>query len=298
MGSDFELVLLCETAESAKSMFQVAIDEIQRIENLLSEFKPDSETALINASSGTEPVQVSEEVYKLIKRSIQLSEISQGAFDISIGALKSLYQFKNADFQLPPIDVLNRQLLKTGFKKVQLLKDCHVFLPVKGMALTFAGIGKGYAADRVKELWLANDVGSGVISASGDMCVIGKNEHDLPWQIGIAHPDSPNQNIANIPMSNGAIATSGDYEQYFMYNNKRFSHTINPLSGWPCLSLKSVSVVSPSAELSDALATAVYVMGIDNGLHMINQLPNTHALIVDEFNTIHLSEYSIFEHAS
>lgn len=298
MGSDFELVLLCETAETAQIMFQLAIDEIQRIENVLSEFKPDSDTGLINASAGIKSVQISDEVYKLIERSIQLSEISQGAFDISMGALKSLYQFKNADFTLPPVDDIKKRLNKTGFKKIQLLNDGHVFLPVKGMALTFAGIGKGYAADRVKDLWLANGVINGVISASGDMCVIGKNMDGLPWQIGVAHPDRPNQNIASIPLSNGAIATSGDYEQFFMYNNKRYSHTINPLNGWPCLSLKSVSVISPSAELSDALATAVYVMGIDNGLHMVNQLPNTHALIVDEFNTIYLSENSIFEHAS
>ncbi|MFM6982832.1 MAG: FAD:protein FMN transferase, partial [Chitinophagaceae bacterium] len=204
--------------------------------------------------------------------------------------------FRNAEFQLPNDFVIQSCLKLTGYKKIQLSHHNSVFLPEPGMSISFAAIGKGYAADQVKKLWKGMGLENGVISAAGDLCTLGHNASGNVWKIGVANPLNSAENIAWIPISDAAIATSGDYEQYFMFNHERYSHTINPVNGKPCKSLRSVSVISPSAELSDALATAVYVLGIENGLFLINQLPGTHTLIVDEFNKVHLSENSIFEY--
>lgn len=296
MGSDFELVVVTDNQSSANVYLNAAILEIQRIEDLLSEFKPDSETSRINDNAGIAPINVSEEVYQIIKRAISISSLTQGAFDISMAPLKKIYQFKNTDFNLPSENELASHLALTGYKNIQLIQNCKVFLPVKGMALSFAAIGKGYAADQVKKRWKEMGLENGVISAAGDLCALGRNASGEIWKIGVANPDNTSENIAYMPVFNMAVATSGDYEQYFIFNNERYSHTINPVNGRPCKALKSVTVVSPSAELSDALATAVYVLGIEKGLFLIDQLPQTHSLIVDEFNKVHLSGNSIFEY--
>lgn len=296
MGSDFELVVVSNNQSSADVYLNAAVLEIQRIENLLSEFKPDSETSIINENAGIAPVNVSDEVFQIISRAISISSLTQGAFDISMAPLKKIYQFKNSDFNLPSEKDLTSHLALTGYKNIQLSQDNTVFLPHKGMAISFAAIGKGYAADQVKKLWKSMGLHNGVISAAGDLCAIGRNADGQIWKIGVANPDNTAENIAWLPVSNMAVATSGDYEQYFIYNNERYSHTINPVNGRPCKSLKSVTVISPSAELSDALATAVYVLGIEKGLFLIDQLPNTHSLIVDENNKVHLSGNSIFEY--
>lgn len=296
MGSDFQFVLVAKDEASAQYFFQLAVDEILRIENLLTEFSPDSQTSLINANAGIKPVFVDEEVFQLIQRAMQLSQLTQGAFDITMKPFKSIYKFDNANFSMPSDATIVSLKTLIGYEKIRLLENNTVFLPLKGMAISFAGIGKGYAADKVRDLWKKHGLKHAVVSASGDLCAMGLNDDGLPWRIGIAHPDQTSANIVNINISDAAVASSGNYEQYFIYNNKKYGHTINPLTGKPCLSLKSVTVVSPSAELSDALATAVYVMGPEKGLFLINQLPATHALIVDDFNTIYLSENSIFEY--
>lgn len=296
MGSDFELVVVSESQSSADVYLNAAILEIQRIENILSEFKQNSETSLINDNAGIAPVYVSEEVFQIISRAISISGLTQGAFDVSMAPLKKIYQFKNRDFNLPSEKDLASHLALTGYKKIQLYPDNKVFLPHKGMAISFAAIGKGYAADQVKKLWRAMGLENGVISAAGDLCAMGRNANGQIWKIGVANPENTSENIAWMPVYNMAVATSGDYEQYFMFDNERYSHTINPVNGRPCKSLKSVTVISPSAELSDALATAVYVLGIEKGLFLVDQLPNTHSLIVDEFNKVHLSRNSIFEY--
>lgn len=296
MGSDFQFVLVDNDQASAQHFFQLAVDEVKRIENLLTEFSPGSQTSLINDYAGIRPVSVDEEVYQLIQRALQLSKLTQGAFDITIKPFKSIYKFDNDNFSMPSDESIASVKSLIGYEKIRLLENNSVFLPLKGMAISFAGIGKGYAADKVRDLWKNHGLKHAVVSASGDLCAMGLNDEGKPWRIGVAHPDNTSTNIAQVNISDAAVASSGNYEQFFIFNNKKYGHTINPITGKPCLSLKSVTVVSPSAELSDALATAVYVMGAEKGCFLINQLPATHTLIVDDFNTVHLSENSIFEY--
>lgn len=297
MGSIFEFIIVCESENKAEAFLNLALDEIMRLESLLSEFKSDSIVSKINDNAGRCPVQVPNEVFQLIKRSIAISNLTQGAFDITVSPLKKLYNFKNENFQFPTETDLKSALNLVDYSKLELLDGQSVFLKKEGMKLSLSAIGKGYAADMVKKIWMENGLESGVISASGDLCSIGSRIDGTDWKIGIADPNDRQKSLLYLPLNNGAIATSGDYEQFFIYKGKKYGHNINPKSGLPVSGIKSVSVASRSAELSDALATAVYIMGVEAGTYLIDQLPDIHCLIIDDKNILHFSKNIIFEHA-
>jgi thiamine biosynthesis lipoprotein len=289
MGSRFELIVVETDADRAGTYLQAGIDEIIRLESLLTTFDEGSETSMINRFAGIRPVVVCNETYALLARCIQLSELTQGAFDITVGPLKKLYNFKNTEAVSPAPGKVLEALSKVGYQHVRLLENNKVFLSKRDMEIGFSAIGKGYAADCVKRIWVKMGVQNGVINASGDLTVLGCKADGQPWSVGIEDPDHPENLICHIPVYEGSVATSGDYEQYFMENGVRYGHTIDPKSGKPVTGIKSVTLVGPGAELCDALATAVYVMGVEVGMHFISQLPGTHCLIVDDHNKLFLS---------
>lgn len=286
MGSAFEFVVIDDRGHE---MIDVAIEEIKRIELLLTEFSTTSVTAQINQAAGKSPVCVPLEVYALLSRCKELSSLTQGAFDITAALLKRLYNFKGDGVVWPDEWKLQQTRKCCGYEKIKLMDDNRVMLSAPGMHINFAAIGKGYAADCAKRLLITRGVSSGVISASGDLTAWGTTEDGQPWKIGIAEPKNPNQALLWLPVKDSSVATSGDYEQYFLHNCERYSHTIDPKTGIPVKNIKSVTIVSPSAELSDALATAVFVMGHHVGLDLIEQIPDTHALIIDSRDRIHTS---------
>jgi thiamine biosynthesis lipoprotein len=269
--------------------------EIRRIETLLTEFSPDSQTSLLNRLAGKQPVKVDPEVLQLIRRCLHLSAITQGAFDISAGALKTLYDFKQRQARIPDAHLLLTTLATVGHRYIRLSEDT-VFLSKNGMHIGFGAIGKGYAADKVRSLWKSKGVRAGVINASGDLTAWGLQPDGNPWRVGIADPHDPSRILLWLPVDNAAVATSGNYEQYFEIDGVRYSHNIDPRTGIPVRGIKSVSIISPSAELSDALATAVTVMGATAGLHLIDQLPEVHGIIIDDKDRLHSSK-NITTHA-
>jgi len=288
MGSDFEFILVSEESDAA---LDEAIEEVRRIESLLTEFSDTSQTSLINRNAGIMPVHVDPEVYAIIKRCKDLSALTQGAFDITAGVLKKMYNFKGLQFEMPDRARLEATLRKVGSAKIQLKTNNRVYLTQQGMHIGFGAIGKGYAADVVKRKLIQRGVRSGVINASGDLTAFGNRVDGSSWKIGIADPDEPTRAIGWIPINNACVATSGDYEQYFEHEGQRYSHTIDPLTGKPATGIKSVTVISSSAELSDGLATAVTIMGIDIGLHFIEQLEGVHCLIITDKNKIFTSRH-------
>ena len=292
MGSLFELIVGHENEKEARFFLDIGVREIERIENKLSEFREHTFTTLLNTNAGVKPVQTDNEVYGLLERCQRISALTRGAFDITVGPLKKLYRFRNSEFSLPSKSSVDEALGKTGYQYLRLdPTDRSAYLSKRHMSVSFAAVGKGYAADCVKKLWIEKGLASGVISASGDLTTIGCKPDGSPWKIGIADPDNTQDMLVYIPVHNASVATSGDYEQYFMHKGIRYSHTINPVSGMPVTGIKSVSIVSPSAELSDALATAVYVMGVKTGLDFIGQLPATHCLIIDDHDQMHYSKH-------
>jgi thiamine biosynthesis lipoprotein len=290
MGSQFELKILCENESTATILLNEAVEEIKRIEKLLTEFDRGSCTSRINNSAGVNAVEVNEEVYDLLSRSIGISELTQGAFDITSGVLKKMYKFNNSEFQFPPKKDIIETLGRVGFQYIHLEKELKVFLEKKDMHISFAAIGKGYAADCAAKMLQRKNVISGVVNASGDLTVWGKKKDNSIWKVGIANPDDPFKILCWVALENTSVATSGDYYQHFIYDGVKYSHNINPKTGLPLSGLKSVTIISRNAELSDALATAVYVMGKNTGMHFINQLPGVHCIIIDENNRLSFSK--------
>ncbi|MEQ8364630.1 MAG: FAD:protein FMN transferase [Cyclobacteriaceae bacterium] len=289
MGSAFEFVLIAREDEGEK-LLDECVAEVKRIEVLLTEFSETSQTAQINKAAGIDFVKVDAETFQIIQRSLGISKLTQGAFDITAGVLKRLYNFKGNSFSLPEKKLIQQTMQKVGYQKIELSGDNRVKLKTAGMHIGFGAIGKGYAADKVKTLLMEKGIESGVINASGDLTAWGTRVDGSLWKVAIADPNDKEKIIAWIPIKDASVATSGDYEQYFEYQGKRYSHTIDPKTGLPVSGIKSVTIVGPSAELSDALATAVFTMGVEVGLHFVKQLPHTHALIVNEHNKVFTSK--------
>ena len=292
MGNRFDLGVVAENAAQAKEGLAEAIYEIKRIEGLLTTFDESSQTNRINQKAGISPVEVDKEVFDLIARAQKISRLTQGAFDLSYGSLdKRLWNFDREMTELPnPIDLVESVRL-IDYQAIELdAVNQTVFLQHQGMRIGFGGIGKGYAADRAKQLLLTNGFQDGVVNASGDMSAWGLNEKGLPWQIAIVDPDDRKKTIAHFDLNHRAVATSGNYEKFVMIGGKKYSHTINPMTGYPIQGVKSVSVFAPMAELADALTTPIAVMGVEVGLDLVNQLNGIFCVIIDDNNRIYKSE--------
>lgn len=291
MGNRFEITVVSNDVEIANIRINEAVNEIRRIESLLTTFNEISQTNLINRNAGIAPVQIDREVFNIIYRSIKISELTQGAFDISYGSLdKRFWNFDTEMKSLPDPELAKESIRLINYKNVKLNeKDCTVYLSEKGMRIGFGGIGKGYAADMAKKLLLQNGISSGVVNASGDLTVWGTQPGGKKWTIGIADPYTKISAFSSLDLDNMSVATSGNYEKFAVINGKKYSHTINPKTGFPAEGIKSVTIITQNAELADAMTTPVIVMGIHAGLNLINQMKNIECIIIDENDVIHTS---------
>lgn len=292
MGNQFEMSIVADEENFAQQKIKEAVAEISRIEELLTTFKPNSQTNQINDQAGISPVKVDSEVFQLIQRSIRISEISQGAFDITYGSIdKKFWNFDVHMDSLPKPEDAKKAVALINYKNVILdpLTET-VFLKEKGMRIGFGGIGKGYAADRARKILQDAGIKNGIVNASGDLVTWGNQADGKPWTIGIADPEHKLKPFSYLNISNMAIATSGSYEKYAVIDGKKYSHTIDPHTGFPVRGIKSVSIICPQAELADALATPVMVMGVEVGLNLINQLKNIACIIIDDDNNLFTSK--------
>lgn len=292
MGNNFMLTVVGDDFDWANEKIDRAIAEIRRIEQLLTTFSDDSQTNRMNQNAGIEPLSVDREVFELIERSIAISKITQGAFDISYGSIdKSLWNFDRTMTALPTPEQAKQIVHLIDYRNIILDPEAGtVFLKQKGMRIGFGGIGKGYAAEMAKRLLVSQGVENGIINASGDLAAWGNQPNGKPWTIGIANPDLPEKAFSYLEISGKAVATSGNYEKYVLIDGKKYSHTIDPKTGLPISGIKSVTVISDNAELADAMATPIAVMGIRAGLFLIDQIPNLHAIIIDDDNKIYTSK--------
>jgi thiamine biosynthesis lipoprotein len=269
-----------------------AIAEISRIERLLTTFSEHSETSAINRMAGIRPVGVSPETLKLIERSLRISALTDGAFDITYGSIDtSLWNFNINMTSLPDAGTARRSVHLINYRNVVIDAGAStVFLKKKDMRIGFGGIGKGYAAERAKLVMQRAGVASGIVNASGDLCAWGTQPGGKPWTAGISDPDDRTRMFSMLPVSGRAVATSGTYEKYAVIGGKKYSHTIDPRTGLPASGVRSATIISPNAEISDALATPVMVLGVKRGLSLINQLRHVECMVVDDDNQLHCSK--------
>jgi thiamine biosynthesis lipoprotein len=287
MGSRFDITVVANDSIQANKYIDTAVAEISRIEKLISSWDDNSQTSEINRNAGIKPVKVDKELFDLIERAIGISKLTDGAFDISYASMDRIWKFDGSMTKMPSKEEITTSVEKVGYQNIVLdKKNSTVFLKLEGMKIGFGAIGKGYAADKAKKLLISKNVSSGIINASGDMNTWGKQPNGNEWKVAITNPMDKNKVFALLPITNGAVVTSGNYEKYVNFNGKRYTHIIDPRTGCPSTGIISVTVFAPIAELADALATSVFVMGKEAGLDRINQLPKIECIIIDDNGNI------------
>jgi len=292
MGNAFEITVVSDDEKTANGHIDAAIEEIRRIEKLLTTFSEESQTNLINKNAGIQAVKVDWEIFDLIERSLRISKITDGYFDISYGGIdKSFWNFDKEMKQLPDPELIKKHLKLVNYQNIILdRKSQTVFLKEKGMRIGFGGIGKGYAAEMAKRILQNRGVVSGIVNASGDLTTWGNQANGKSWTVGIADPDNSKRPFSYMNITDMAVATSGNYEKFVVINGKKYSHTINPKTGMPVSGVKSVTIFCPNAEIADAMATPVSIMGIDAALNMVNQINHLECIIIDDQDIIYSSQ--------
>jgi thiamine biosynthesis lipoprotein len=282
MGSRFEITVVAKDSTEANVDIDLGVGEITRIEKLISSWDPASQTSEINRNAGIKPVKVDEELYNLISRAIEISKLTDGAFDISFASMDKIWKFDGSMTEMPSEEAIKQSVAKIGYQNIILdPENFTVFLKLEGMKIGFGGIGKGYAADKAKKLLMEKGVSAGIINASGDMNTWGKQPNDEFWKVAITNPMDKNKAFALLPLNENAVVTSGNYEKYVSFNGVRYTHIIDPRTGYPATGIISATVFAPKAEIADALATSIFVMGKDVGIDFVNQLPKIECIIID-----------------
>jgi FAD:protein FMN transferase len=292
MGCRFDFSIIAEDSLLAEKYIDKAIAEMVRIENLISDWKPDSQVSKVNRNAGIQPVKVDREVWELTRRSIKISEMTEGAFDISFAAVDKIWKFDGSMKKVPPADQIKESIKKIGYKNI-ILDTIHstIFLRLPGMKIGFGSIGKGYAVDKAKEKMVRNHVKAGIINASGDISVWGCKNNGEGWKIGITNPFEPADIIGAFTLKNESVTTSGSYEKYVKLGGEKYSHIINPRTGYPVKGIESVSVIGPNAEMANGFSTAIMVLGVKKGLRLINQYPDYSCIIITDKGKILKSKY-------
>lgn len=285
MGCNFEITVVAQNESEGNKYIHVAISEIIRIEKIISSWDIHSETSRINSNAGIKPVKVSIELIGLIERSLKISKLTDGAFDISYASMDKIWKFDGSMIKMPSANTIKKSVEKVDYKNILVDHDkSTVFLKNKGMKIGFGAIGKGYAADKAKILLQQKGVKAGIINASGDLNTWGTQPNGKEWTIAIVNPLNKDKVFSWMPIKNSAVVTSGNYENYVRFNNQRYSHIIDPRTGYPSKGILSVSIFTQTAELADALATSVFVMGVETGLDFINQLKGVECIIINDDN--------------
>jgi thiamine biosynthesis lipoprotein len=283
MASRCELRLVTPDAQRAQSLMRQAIDEVRRIESKYSRYRPDSIVSRINAAAGREPVACDSETMSLLAYAEALFSASGGLFDITSGVLRRAWDFRQP--KVPSAEVLEPLLALVGGDEVECGAE-NVLLPKAGMEIDFGGFGKEYAADRVATLLADAGVRHGYVNLGGDMRFLGPQLNGEPWYIGIQDPRDEEGLAGAVPISQGALATSGDYERFFELDGQRYCHILDPRSGMPVRYWRSVSVVAPLAIAAGSCSTIAMLKQRD-GLDFLNASDMGYLAVDDEGKTLY-----------
>lgn len=292
MGCGFVLTAVHQDPQVAWDAIRAGVAEIQRIEDMISSWKEGTYTHRINSHAGISPVWVPAELYALIERSLRVSRLTYGAFDISGTLARDYWKFDRGEHEWLPEARLHELRQRIDYRAIQLNPEQQtVFLQQKGMKIGFGGIGKGYAAYRAHRVMAAMDIEHGLINASGDLMAWGSPPQQSLWDVWIPDPEQRNRPLVEFAIPYGSVVTSGNYENYTLIDGKRLSHIVDPRTGMPVEALKCVSIVCPNPEFGDALATAISVLGIRDGLALVNRLNGVECLIIDKDNQRYFSDH-------
>ncbi|QIL75003.1 FAD:protein FMN transferase [Hymenobacter sp. HDW8] len=281
MGSHFTITAVSADDSLAWRAIRAGLQEIRRIDRLCSYWDSTSQITQVNRAAGLHPVVVDQEVFDLIHRTLKLSTLSGGAFDITFAGGEKIYKFDRQEHALPAPEVVKASVARIDYRKVLLDPAKHsVMLQDKGMRMNLAGILQGYGVRRAQALLKQLGIAGGLINGSGDVSCWGRQADGSLWRIAIGDPAHPQAVSSWLTVSDVAVVTAGNYEQYFTVQGQQYGHIINPHTGYPATGLRSVTIICPDVELADGLDEVVFVKGPEEGLAFINRLKGVECTLI------------------
>jgi thiamine biosynthesis lipoprotein len=291
MDTIVSITVVADSKDTAEKAIEKTFAEIGRFGDLINFYADKSELAEINRNAGLHSVKVSPETLDVIEKAVFTAEKSGGAFDPTIGPIMRLWDFLNKN--KPPESMILQALPLVNYKDILIDRtNTTVFLKRKGMMLDLGGIAKGYAADLAVDSLKKGGILSGLVSIAGDIRTFGVKPDKSPWTIGIKNPRQTGEKdeiVAKIRLSDRAISTSGDYERFFISEDKRYHHLLDPKTGRPASGCRSVSIVTDKAVNTDAFSTAVFILGPEKGMKLMKEM-GMDAMIIDSSGTIHMTD--------
>lgn len=288
----FEIAVFTEDEAEGSRLLREAFNEARTLEKTLSRFVSGSEVDKINQNAGKGSVEVRSDTLQVIKSGIYIGEISEGSFDITIAPLVELWGFGTGEQRVPSQEEIDRVLSLIDYREIQIDEQRFtVYLPHEQMSLDLGGIAKGYIVDRIVQYLESQNVEVAFVNAGGDIRVIGSRVDGTSWRIGIRDPRNRERHdiIAVIPIVDQAVVTSGDYERFFTSDGERYHHILHPHNGFPVSGVISVTIVAPECMTADGLSTAVFVLGPQKGMDLLESLPGVEGVIIDDQEKLHAS---------
>jgi thiamine biosynthesis lipoprotein len=288
MGTEVSVYLWSDDPKTGLAAVEAVFQEADRIDRLMSTYKDDSEISKINREAADAPVRTGEELYHLIARSLEISVLTQGAFDITYESVGQHFDFRA--HQRPDAATVQSELKNINFRFVRLDAATRtVRFQKHGVRINLGGIAKGYVVERSVDILRARGVTNAIVTAGGDTRLLG-DRRGRPWMVGIRDPRKDGQVAISLPLEDEAVSTSGDYERYFDEDGVRYHHIIQPSTGLSANGVHSATVFGPDAVTTDALSTSVFVMGVDKGLRMIAALPDYESIVIDANGNVYYSD--------
>ena len=288
MGTEVSVYLWSDDPEVGRATLEEVFAEAVRIDHLMSTYREDSEISEINRMAAQVPVAVGAELYQLIQRSLDISLLTDGAFDITYDSVGQHYDFRRQ--QRPDKKTVEFERLNIDFRYLQLDGAARTIRFTKnGVRINLGGIAKGYVVERGIGIIRSKQIQHAIVTAGGDSRLLG-DRRGKPWMVGIRDPRRDGEIAISVPLENEAISTSGDYERYFVEGGVRYHHIIHPGTGLPAGEVHSATVFGPDAVVTDALSTSVFVMGVDKGLRLIATLPDYESIVIDTEGQVFYSD--------
>jgi len=287
MGTAVRVELWHENAKAARAAMAAVIEEMRRVDRVMSPYKEDSELSRINREAARAPVSISPEMAAIIARAIEFSKLSDGAFDITFSSVGYLYDYRR---HIHPSDAeIARALPGINYRHLVLDGKHHTLhFAREGVRIDLGGIAKGWAVDRSIEILKKHGITHALVNAGGDTRVLG-DKRGRPWKVGIRDPRRRDGVVAVVPLADKAFSTSGDYERFFVEDGVRYHHIINPKTGKSATGVRSVTVIADDATTTEGLTKSVFIKGPKEGLRLIETLTGVEAIVIDAEGAMHVS---------
>jgi len=289
MGTDVTITVVAPSSREGEAAIDAGMAELLRLDAMMSLYKDASEITKVNLAAGDHPVKVSPEMIEIVECAAEISKLSGGVFDVTVGPLVVLWQMRLKENKVPTDAEIANVRPRVNYRNIVIDRAAStIFLKRTGMIMDLGGM-KGYMADRVVDVLKQRGISNGIIAVAGDIWVLGHRDDGSPWKIGVQHPREKGKTIAILELSDKYITTSGDYERFVIHEKKRYHHIIDPRTGRPSTGVISATIIGSKGAIIDPLAKVPFILGPEEGMKIVNKV-GAEAIIVDEQGKVFMTE--------